>query len=63
MGNPTGFINVGRALPTERDAGERLIDWLEVYEEIPLKAVEKQASRCMANRHNQSLPLLLQVAL
>ena len=47
MGNPTGFINVGRALPTERNAGERLIDWLEVYEEIPLKDVEKQASRCM----------------
>ena len=47
MGNPTGFINVGRALPTERNAGKRLTDWLEVYEEIPLKAVEKQASRCM----------------
>ena len=47
MGNPTGFINVGRALPTERKAGERLTDWLEVYEEIPLKAVEQQASRCM----------------
>jgi len=47
MGNPTGFINVGRALPTERNAETRLIDWLEVYEEIPLKEVEKQASRCM----------------
>lgn len=47
MGNPTGFINVGRALPTERHAGDRLIDWLEVYEEIPQKEVEKQASRCM----------------
>mgnify|MGYP003641189635 FL=1 len=47
MGNPTGFINVGRALPTERKANDRLIDWLEVYEEIPLKDVEKQASRCM----------------
>jgi glutamate synthase (NADPH/NADH) small chain len=47
MGNPTGFINVGRALPTERKADERLIDWLEVYDEIPLKDVEEQASRCM----------------
>lgn len=47
MGNPTGFINVGRALPTERNAGERLIDWLEVYEEMPQAAVEQQASRCM----------------
>ena len=47
MGNPTGFINVGRALPTERNAGERLIDWLEVYEEIPQADVEQQASRCM----------------
>jgi len=47
MGNPTGFINVGRALPTERKADERLIDWLEVYDDIPKADVEKQASRCM----------------
>ena len=47
MGNPTGFINVGRALPTQRHAGERLIDWLEVYEEMPQADIEKQASRCM----------------
>lgn len=47
MGNPTGFINVGRALPTEREPSKRLIDWLEVYEEIPLAKVEQQASRCM----------------
>jgi glutamate synthase (NADPH/NADH) small chain len=47
MGNPTGFINVGRALPTERHSGERLIDWLEVYEDMPQADIEKQASRCM----------------
>ena len=47
MGNPTGFINVGRTLPTQRHAGERLIDWLEVYEEMPQADIEKQASRCM----------------
>lgn len=47
MGNPTGFINVGRTLPTERDPSERLIDWLEVYEEMPVADIEKQASRCM----------------
>ena len=47
MGNPTGFINVGRTLPTERNASERLIDWLEVYDDIEPKDVEKQASRCM----------------
>ncbi len=47
MGNPTGFINVGRALPTERDPKERLIDWLEVYEEMPIAKIEQQASRCM----------------
>ena len=47
MGNPTGFINVGRSLPTERHAGDRLIDWLEVYEDMPTADIEKQASRCM----------------
>ncbi|MBL0711363.1 MAG: glutamate synthase subunit beta [Colwellia sp.] len=47
MGNPTGFINVGRTLPAERNPSERLIDWLEVSEKMPLKDIEQQASRCM----------------
>jgi glutamate synthase (NADPH/NADH) small chain len=47
MGNPIGFINVGRTLPTERHPGERLIDWLEVSEKMPIADIEQQASRCM----------------
>ena len=47
MGNPTGFINVGRTLPAERHPGERLIDWLEVSEKMPIAKIEQQASRCM----------------
>ncbi|MCW8865639.1 MAG: glutamate synthase subunit beta [Colwellia sp.] len=47
MGNPTGFIKVKRALPAERNAGERLIDWLEVSGKMPQQDIEQQASRCM----------------
>ena len=47
MGNPTGFMNVPRALPEDRDPTERLIDWLEVHEHMDTPAIEKQASRCM----------------
>lgn len=47
MGNPTGFLKVDRALPADRHAGERLIDWLEVHEHMPEAEIREQASRCM----------------
>ncbi|MBX2858744.1 MAG: glutamate synthase subunit beta [Cellvibrionaceae bacterium] len=47
MGNPTGFINVERALPEDRDARERLNDWFEVHQKMPETAIRQQASRCM----------------
>ena len=34
MGNPTGFMQVERALPEDRDASARLGDWLEVHEHM-----------------------------
>ncbi|MFT5084465.1 MAG: glutamate synthase (NADPH/NADH) small chain [Lentisphaeria bacterium] len=47
MGNPTGFIEITRQLPEDRDAKERLIDWQEVHEHMPEEEIKKQASRCM----------------
>lgn len=47
MGNPTGFINIERALPADRDPAERLIDWQEVHEHMPDAEIQEQASRCM----------------
>lgn len=47
MGNPTGFMNVERALPGDRDARNRLGDWLEVHEHMPEPSIRQQASRCM----------------
>lgn len=47
MGNPTGFINVARKLPDDRDAKARLIDWQEVHEHMSEDNIKEQASRCM----------------
>ena len=47
MGKPTGFMEFGRETPQRRAAGERVHDWMEVYEDFPLEALKKQAARCM----------------
>ncbi len=47
MGNPTGFLQVNRALPEDRDPSERLIDWQEIHEHMPDEEIRQQASRCM----------------
>lgn len=47
MGNPTGFLNVERNLPADRDPSERLGDWKEVHEHWPEEKIAEQASRCM----------------
>jgi glutamate synthase (NADPH/NADH) small chain len=47
MGNPIGFMKVERALPEDRDAKSRLIDWQEVHHHMEEADIEKQASRCM----------------
>jgi len=47
MGNPTGFIDIARKLPQDRDAKSRLIDWQEVHEHLPEAEIKEQASRCM----------------
>ena len=47
MGNPTGFLNVGRKLPEDRNAKSRLADWQEVHEHMSDDGIREQASRCM----------------
>ncbi len=47
MGNPTAFIEIKRALPEDRDAKSRLVDWKEVHEHMDEEDIKEQASRCM----------------
>ena len=47
MAKPTGFLEFGRETPTRRPIAERVHDWLEVYEDFPTDALNKQAARCM----------------
>src|SRR5262249_52320660 len=47
MGNPTGFIEIGRVTPERRPVEERIHDWQEVYKDFPEDTLKAQASRCM----------------
>ena len=47
MAKPTGFLEFGRETPTRRPVGERVHDWLEVYEDFPTELLNRQAARCM----------------
>ena len=47
MGNPTGFLEIGRVGFERRPVEERLHDWREVYKEFPEDKLKAQASRCM----------------
>ena len=47
MGNPTGFLEIGRVNFERRPVQERIHDWKEVYKEFPEDKLKVQASRCM----------------
>src|SRR2546430_17289304 len=47
MGNPTGFLEIGRVNFERRPVQERLQDWKEVYKEFPEDKLKAQAARCM----------------
>src|SRR5262245_57273806 len=47
MAKPSGFLEFGRETPTRRPVGERVHDWLEVYEDFPSDSLRQQAARCM----------------
>jgi len=47
MGDPKGFLKIGRKPTPKRDKVERLQDYRYVYEPMPDEEVREQASRCM----------------
>ncbi|MGZ3353446.1 MAG: glutamate synthase, partial [Isosphaeraceae bacterium] len=47
MGKPTGFIEFSRELPDRRPVGERVHDYLEVYNPFPDDKLKAQGARCM----------------
>lgn len=47
MGNPTGFLEIGRVNFERRSVAERIQDWREVYKDFPEEKLQAQASRCM----------------
>ena len=47
MGKPTGFIEYLRELPVDRQAHERIRDWLEFHEHMDNARLQEQAARCM----------------
>ena len=47
MGNPTGFMEIPRVTPTRRPIPERLNDYLEVYNPMPVDQLRAQGARCM----------------
>lgn len=40
------FVNTSQTLPPKREAGDRVSDFREIYEEYTVVAAEEQASRC-----------------
>lgn len=47
MGKATGFLEIDRKLPEERDPKERIKDYEEIYKPHSSEFTEEQASRCM----------------
>jgi len=47
MGNPTGFLEIGRVNFERRPVQERIQDWREVYKPFSEDKLQAQASRCM----------------
>lgn len=47
MGKPTGFVAYERRDPPKRPVEERVHDYQEIEERLPIRALETQAARCM----------------
>jgi glutamate synthase (NADPH) small chain len=47
MGKPTGFKEISRETPKRREVKLRLLDWKEVYIDLPEDKLRKQGARCM----------------
>jgi glutamate synthase (NADPH) small chain len=47
MAKTTGFLEYSRETPERRPVLERVNDWFEVYQDLPVQKLQKQAARCM----------------
>lgn len=47
MGKPTGFMEFDRELPADRSPLERVHDWQEFHDHLPVLTLQEQAGRCM----------------
>ncbi len=47
MGKPTGFKEITRETPTRRPVDLRILDWSEIYQQLPDDKLRKQGARCM----------------
>ena len=47
MGKPTGFMEYPRTVPLSRHPRERLADWNEFHEHMPVDELRQQGARCM----------------
>jgi glutamate synthase (NADPH/NADH) small chain len=47
VGKPTGFLEVPRESPSRRPVTERVHDFLEVYNPLPVEKLRAQGARCM----------------
>ncbi len=47
MGKPTGFKEIDRETPKRRSVDLRILDWNEIYVQMPEEKLRKQGARCM----------------
>src|SRR5881227_2222767 len=47
MGKPTGFKEIARETPKRRPVELRILDWNEIYIDMPDKKLRDQGARCM----------------
>ena len=47
MGKPTGFMEITRRVPAEREPMERVGDWEEFHRSLPEEEMRRQGARCM----------------
>ena len=47
MGKPTGFLEIKRELPADRSPAERVKDWQEFHDHMPVEKLQQQGARCM----------------
>src|SRR5688572_22418662 len=47
MGKPTGFMEYSRTVPLSRHPRERIADWNEFHDHLPVEELRTQGARCM----------------